>query len=462
LTAPPAAAADTGFTFADPLAVGLVFIGFAVFAAVGALSHQRERAFSASLIYLGLGIAAATMIELLDVRWIDPFDDATLIEHLAEFAVIVALFGTGLKLERALEPGAWPSVTRLLVIAMPLTIAAVTLFGTTVMGLSLGAAIMLGAILAPTDPVLAGDVGVGPPGDEDEHDPNFALTAEAGLNDGLAFPFVNLAIAIAAAGTLAPQDWAAHWFGVDVIWKLAAGVGVGWAVGRLLGWLTFRIPNRARLSRTGDGFVALGVTCLAYGLTEMAHGYGFLAVFVAALSLRAAERNHDYHERLHDFAEQLERLLMMVLLVIFGASITGGLFAPLDWKALVFAAVTLLLIRPLTGWIGLLGLPHPADERAVMAFYGIRGLGSAYYLAYAYNREAFAQAEYVWAVLGLVVLVSIVMHGTTVTPVMRRLDHRRKRKERRRRGDAASGRERRPESLPELAGAEAPRSGAAT
>ncbi|CAN5121569.1 hypothetical protein BH20ACT16_BH20ACT16_11170 [soil metagenome] len=173
----PVLAAERGFSFADPYAIGLAFAGVAVFAAVGALSHQHERAFSASLIYLGLGVAAATLIDLLGVRWIDPLKDATLIEHLAEFAVIVALFGAGLKLERAFDRRMWGSVARLLGIVMPLTIAAVALFGSAVMGLSLGAAIILGAALAPTDPVLAGDVGVGPPGDEEEREPNVALTA---------------------------------------------------------------------------------------------------------------------------------------------------------------------------------------------------------------------------------------------------------------------------------------------
>src|SRR5918998_2515982 len=171
-------AADRGFSFADPYAIALAFAGVAVFAAVGALSHERERAFSASLIYLALGVGAATIIDVLGVRWIDPLDDAVAIEHLAEFALIVALFGTGLKLERALDRRMWGSVARLLGIVMPLTIAAVALFGSAVMGLSLGAAIILGAALAPTDPVLAGDVGVGPPGEEDEHDAHVALTTE--------------------------------------------------------------------------------------------------------------------------------------------------------------------------------------------------------------------------------------------------------------------------------------------
>src|SRR4051794_26124341 len=196
-SAVPVLASSPGFDVGDPYALALAFAGVAVFAAVGALSHQHERAFSASLIYLGLGLGAATVIDLIDVRWIDPFADANIIEHLAEFAVIVALFGTGLKLERALDARPWLSVGRLLGIVMPLTIAAVTLFGTAVMGLSLGAAIVLGATLAPTDPVLAGDVGVGPPGEEDVHEANVALTAEAGLNDGLAFPFVFLGTYVA-------------------------------------------------------------------------------------------------------------------------------------------------------------------------------------------------------------------------------------------------------------------------
>ncbi|MGH2986246.1 MAG: cation:proton antiporter, partial [Solirubrobacterales bacterium] len=176
---PPPIAAERGFSFADPYVVGLLFCGLAVFAAIGALSHERERAFSAAIIYLGLGAAAAIAIGLFDISWVDPLADAELIERLSELAVIIALFGTGLKLDRPLDWVSWSGVGRLLGIAMPLTIAGVVAFGTGVMGLSLGAAIVLGAILAPTDPVLAGDIGVGPPGDEEEHEPNFSVTGEA-------------------------------------------------------------------------------------------------------------------------------------------------------------------------------------------------------------------------------------------------------------------------------------------
>jgi NhaP-type Na+/H+ or K+/H+ antiporter len=154
---------------------------------------------------------------------------------------------------------------RMLAFAMPLSILGIALVGGWLLGLGVAAALLLGAALAPTDPVLAADVQVGPPRSGEEDEVRFTLTAEAGLNDGLAFPFVNLAVAFVAHGELA-GPWLAHWAVEDVLWKLAAGGGVGWVVGRVLGWLTFRMPNRAGLSRTGEGFVALGITFLAYGL----------------------------------------------------------------------------------------------------------------------------------------------------------------------------------------------------
>ena len=276
--------------------------------------------------------------------------------------------------------------------------------------------------------MLASDVQVGPPGEGLEDEVRFTLTSEAGLNDGLAFPFVNLAIALALAGQTG-EPWLVKWLTVDVLWKLSAGLVAGWIVGRVLGWLTFRLPNRARLSRTGDGFVALGITCLAYGLTEMVHGYGFLAVFVAALGLRSAERNSKYHEKLHDFAEQLERLTMMMLLVLFGGAIAdGGLFRAVSFEVVVYALLAVFLVRPLSGWISLLGRDQRLDEKAVISFFGIRGLGSAYYLAYGLGHAKFEQPDLLWSTTGLIVLISILLHGTTVTPVMRYLDRQRQKR----------------------------------
>jgi NhaP-type Na+/H+ or K+/H+ antiporter len=397
----------------------------------------KELPLSLPIVCVGLGFALFSIPGLPGVAP-HPSDYPEVTERLTEFIVIIALMGAGLKLDRALAWRAGSLTWRLLGIAMPLTILALALLGYALLGLGVASAVLLAASLAPTDPVLASDVQVGGPREGKEDEVRFALTSEAGLNDGLAFPFVNLAVALALAAETG-GDWFLEWVAIDVVWKLAAGVGVGWIVGRGLGWLTFRMPNRAKLSRTGDGFVALGVTCLAYGLTEMAHGYGFLAVFVAALGLRAAERNHSYHEKLHDFAEQLERLLMMVLLVIFGGTIAaGGLFRGLTWEAGLFAIIALFLVRPISGWISLIGSRPEADERAVISFFGIRGLGTVYYLAYGVNHAHFPDADLLWSVSGLIILISIVLHGTTVTPAMRHLDRRAQRR-RKPQDDAAQG-----------------------
>jgi NhaP-type Na+/H+ or K+/H+ antiporter len=350
-----------------------------------------------------------------------PVEHLAITERLTELVILIALMGAGLKLDRPLTLASSGLTWRLLGLAMPLTIAALALLGYALLGLGAAAAMLLAASLAPTDPVLASDVQVGPPRQGLEDEVRFTLTSEAGLNDGLAFPFVNLAIALALMGS----GWFGKWVLVDVFWKLAAGLVIGWLVGRLLGWLIFRLPNRAKLSRTGDGFVALGVTCLAYGITEMAHGYGFVAVFVAALGIRAAERHHSYHEKLHDFVEQLERLLMMVLLVIFGGAIVaGGLFRALSLEAVIYAVIAVFLIRPIAGWLSMVGAKQRTDEKAIIAFFGIRGLGSAYYLAYGLNHGKFENPDALWSVVGLIVLISVVLHGTTVTPVMRWLDQR--------------------------------------
>lgn len=351
-----------------------------------------------------------------------PQEHPSIAERLTEFVVIIALMGAGLKLDRPLAFATSGPTWRLLGIAMPLTIGALALLGHALLGLNAAAAMLLAASLAPTDPVLASDVQVGPPHQGLEDDVRFTLTSEAGFNDGLAFPFVNLALAMALA-TNGP--WFRDWLLVDVIWKLSVGWAVGWIVGRFLGWLIFRLPNRAKLSRTGDGFVALGVTCLAYGLTELAHGYGFLAVFVAAVGIRAAERNHSYHEKLHDFVEQLERLFMMVLLVIFGGAIVaGGLLKALTIEAVLFALLAIFVVRPVSSWISLYGGEQRRDERAVISFFGIRGLGSAYYLAYGLNHGKFENPDVLWSAAGLIILISIILHGTTVTSAMRWLDRR--------------------------------------
>ncbi len=354
----------------------------------------------------------------------NPLENREITEHLTEFVLIISLMGAGLKLDRPLSLAGWATTWRLLAVSMPLTIFLIAFLGWTLLGLSLASAVLLGAALAPTDPVLASDVQVGPPNSEEEDDVRFALTSEAGLNDGLSFPFVYLAIALAAS-QVSGEAWVTDWLLVDVLWKLSAGLAVGWSSGMVLGYLTFKVPKPTQLSRTHEGLVAIGITCLTYGLTELVHGYGFLAVFVSALTLRTMERRHRYHDELHAFTEQTERLLMMIILVCFGAAIAeGSVFAALTWPVAGAALIIVLIVRPLSGLIGLADQKHPWEERAAIAFFGIRGLGSFYYLAFALGMATFDKADTLWATVCLTVLISIVLHGVTVTPVMRYLDRR--------------------------------------
>lgn len=384
----------------------------------------KDLPLSLPIICIAIG-ALFVWSPLSPIVGVNPLENRYLTERLTEFVVIVSLMGAGLKLDRPIAWRGWETTWRMLGIAMPLTIAAIALLGWGILGLGVAAALLLGAALAPTDPVLASDVQVGPPQSGQEDEVRFALTSEAGLNDGAAFPFVYLAIAIALSQATG-EPFLADWLLVDVVWKLAAGIGIGWLGGKMMGYLAFHLPHRIGLSETGDGFVALGITCLAYGSAELINGYGFLAVFVAALALRSVERGHHYHENLHSFAEQIERLVMMVLLVCFGAAIAdGSIFAALNWEVVAVAALILFVVRPLCGWVALAFFRAPAVEKAVIAFFGIRGLGSFYYIAYALGQAEFEQPEILWVTVCLVVLASIVMHGVTVTPIMRRLDRQR-------------------------------------
>lgn len=349
-----------------------------------------------------------------------PDKTPTLVERGAELIVIVSLMGAGLKIERALAWDTWNVTWRLLGIAMPLTILLALLLGQQLLGLGLATALLLAGSLAPTDPVLAGDVQIEHDENEEEAEAKFALTSEAGLNDALAFPFVHLAIAIAAAGGVTGKvlsDWVIG----DVMWKLGAGVVVGAALGWLIGLVIYRLPSKTRLSRTGDGFIALGATLAVYSMAEFAHGYGFLAVFVAGLMIRRAARGHEFSKRLHDFADESERLLMMLLLLLFGGMLAAGLLDGIGWHEIAFATIMLLVIRPLAGWISLIGVKRPKLELAIIAFFGIRGLGSVYYLSYGFNHGAFEYEFSLWGTLGLIIVASIVMHGIFMTSALNRL-----------------------------------------
>jgi NhaP-type Na+/H+ or K+/H+ antiporter len=380
----------------------------------------RKAPLSLPILCVGAGAALFALPPLRPFA-VHPLQFPVLVERLSELVVIVSLMGAGLKIDRMIGLRSWMLTWRLLGIAMPVTIVIVAGLALGLLGLGLAAALLIAAVLAPTDPVLASDVQVGGPGEGKEDEARFALTSEAGLNDGFAFPFVHLAIALSAA-SFGSGDLLA-WFGHDLLWKTLLGAVGGYAIGRGLGYLTFHLPMRASLSRTGDGFVALAVTLLAYGVVEILGGFGFLAVFVSALALRNASRENDYHDRLHDFAEEAERLLMMLLLVLFGGIVAfGGLLAQFDWPMLLFVAGVLLVARPAAGLLSLVGSKLPWREQLVISFFGIRGMGSIYYLAFALNHASFAEPHRLWAMVGGVVLASILLHGITVTPALRLLD----------------------------------------
>lgn len=351
-----------------------------------------------------------------------PDNTPVLVERVTELVVIVSLMGGGLKIERVLAWKSWNVTWRLLGIAMPLTILLVMLLGYHLLGLGLATALLFAGSLAPTDPVLAGDVQIEHDENEEEAEAKFALTSEAGLNDALAFPFIHLAIAIAAAGSLS-GDILADWVLTDIFLKLSVGLLVGAALGWLIGAVIYRLPAHTRLSRTGDGFIALGATLVVYAATEFAHGYGFLAVFVAGLTIRRAAQGNEFNKKLHDFADESERLLMMLVLLFFGGMIAAGLLDDIGWEEAVFAAIMLLVIRPLAGWVSLIGVKRPKLELAIIAFFGIRGLGSVYYLSYGFNHARFDYEYSLWGTLGLIIAGSIFMHGVLVTPALKRLGH---------------------------------------
>ncbi len=382
------------------------------------------RPFSLPLVFLLVGVGLGFLPGLPAV---DPLDHGVVVEHLTEVVVIIALMGAGLAIDRPVGWRRWASAWRLIAIAMPLTIALVAITGSVLGGLPLAAAVLLGAVMAPTDPVLAGDVQVGEPSDGTrEAEARFAITAEAGLNDGAAFPAVYLALALAAAGGWG--GWFVGWALVDVVVRAAIGIAIGLALGWGLGWLFFRARQGFwRLPENVEGFTALAVTFLAYGLTQLATGYGFVAVFVAACAIRSVERSHGAHQVAHGFVEQVERMLTAWLVLLLGVAIADGLLAELTGGLAAVAVLLVMVFRPVVGWISLLGTPSGRRERVVIAFFGVRGIGSLYYLSYALENGEFPGPP-LWSAVGFAVALSVVVHGLTATPVVRWLDAARERR----------------------------------
>jgi len=401
----------------DTYPLVLSVLGTAILAAAVLPRILKRLPLSLPIVYVAAGMVLFSLPIGIEAPRPNP-EDANRAERLTELVVIVSLMGAGLKLRRPLGWRTWGSTWRLLGIAMPLTIGGIALVAGAGLGLPLATAILLGAVLAPTDPVLASDVQIdGPSEDDADQDVRFALTSEAGLNDALAFPFTNLAIAIAGGGS-----WLLAWAIDDVVIKLTIGLVVGLLLGQIIAYLTFGLPTRWNLARSRQGFVSVGATLLVYGVAELAHGYGFLSVFVAAVVIRRYELDHEYHEELHEFAETLERLASIVFLLLLGGSAVDGALNALTPAGIAIALVIVLVVRPLAGIVSLVGSPVDQPSRWAIAFYGIRGMGTVYYLAHAVTEEVFPHALEVWAVAILVILCSILIHGTTAWAAMARVE----------------------------------------
>jgi NhaP-type Na+/H+ or K+/H+ antiporter len=431
-------------------------IGALWFTIIGALlittgvvgSVLRRLPLTTSLLYLAVGVVLGPLgVGLIRI---DPVRDAEWLERLTEVAVLVSLFAAGLKLRTALSDKRWHTPVRLATASMVLTVGLIALVGVFLLRLPLGAAVLLGAVLAPTDPVLASDVQVGHALDRDRL--RFSLTGEAALNDGTAFPFVMLGLGLLGLHELGEYGW--KWFAVDVVWAVAAGLAVGWAmawgVSRVVLWL-----RREKQEAVGlDDLIALGLIAAAYGVALLVKGYGFLAVFAAGFALRREERRHtaattgsdappDVHaaaragqedvatapetapaymaEAALGFTEQLERLMEVSVVLLLGGMLTTR---SITLDGLWFVPLLFLVIRPLAVLLGA-GTRGPALPRRLTMWFGIRGIGSVYYLMYAivHGLEEPLASQLV-ALVFTTVAASVIAHGISVTPLMRHYQER--------------------------------------
>ncbi|MBT0962428.1 cation:proton antiporter [Denitromonas sp. IR12] len=390
---------------------------------LGATVLRRLPATSA-LLYLAVGLVAGPSV--LALFHFNPLKQSALFELLTEAAALVSLFAAGVKMPVPFSFARWRTPMLLAFVSMTVTVALVAGFGVTALGLPLGAAILLGAIVAPTDPVLATDVQVRHPGDRDRL--RFTLTCEAGMNDGSAFPFAMLGLGLLGLHELG--DAGVRWVLVDVLWATGAGVAIGVAGGTTLALAVDRF-RRARpdVELLGD-FLGLGLIGAVYGLSVLVDAWGFLAVFFSAVALRQTERKlaeraagqpgAPLSEASLIFKEHLERLSELVLILLIG----GMLFVESwSWRAVGFTAFLFLVARPLSVWIGLAGTRTPWSLRRMAAWFGVRGIGSLYYLMFAIQQglpEALA-LELIHLTL-VVVTLSIILHGISVKPMMGRYD----------------------------------------
>jgi NhaP-type Na+/H+ or K+/H+ antiporter len=408
-------------THLNPYILILIVIGLAALGMAWMPAFTKSTKISYSILYVAFGAAlyalAGSFLPLPD-----PISKSTITVRLTEMIVLVSLMGSGLKIDRPFSLRNWSVPLRLVSITMLLTIAGVTAIGYYWLGFSLAAAALLGAVLAPTDPVLAADVQVGPPTEGDRTHSKFALTAEAGMNDGTAFPFTWLAILL-ATGELATKGWAG-WLQYQLFYKLAAGVVIGYLLGKALGWLFFRLPEIVDGAKVRDGFVALCATLLVYGVTEAVHGYGFISVFVCAVTMREWNAIIKCTKPCTNSPTRLKGYWFVLCCCFLAGSLVSGLLDALSWPLAGVGVFFVLVLRPAIGALSLWGTGLHLKEKLAIGFFGIKGIGSFYYLAFALGETAFPEQDILWSLTGFTVLLSIIVHGLTATSIMKKLDVR--------------------------------------
>jgi NhaP-type Na+/H+ or K+/H+ antiporter len=426
----------------------LLFLVAGALFVVRALSGSvlKRLPLTTSLVYLAVGyLLGPRGASLLHI---DVVTNALLVERLTEIVVIVSLFTSGLKLRVAWKDPLWRLPLRLAFGSMAITVGLIALIGVIGLGLSVGAAILLGAILAPTDPVLASDVQVSDPQDQDRL--RFGLTGEAGLNDGTAFPFVMLGLGLLGHHELGAFGW--RWLTIDLVWASLGGLAIGALLGTSVGHIVLFLRRTHKEAVGLDDFLTLGLIALSYSVALLAHTYGFLAVFAAGLALRWIEQRStgddleavakeiqqgDDSLAVHPetapaymtqavlgFNEQLERIGEVAIVVLVGAMLAGNFTLDALW----FVPMLLLLVRPVAVFLGLIGSHTMPTQRRLMAWFGIRGIGSLYYLTYAITHGLEEPLARRLAELTMTTIaVSVIVHGISVTPLMvryeRHLEH---------------------------------------
>lgn len=401
--------------------------------AMGLTSSILKRSpLTSAIIYLAVGVLVGPTV--LDLFHFNPLKESALLEALTEIAVLISLFSAGVKMPVPFSLSRWRAPILLATVSMALTVAMVAAFAHYVLGLPAGAGVLLGAILAPTDPVLATDVQIRHPGDRDRL--RFTLTCEAGMNDGSAFPFVMLGMGLLGLHELG--DFALNWIVVDVLWATVAGIAIGVAGGAALarlGWKLRRAPLKYELM---DDFLGLGLIGVVYGVAVSLHAWGFLAVFFAAVALRQTEMKLQSQETVwadtHKspepeppptvsegslvFKEHLERLSEVVLVLLIG----GTLFLDSwSWKAVGLALFLFMVARPVSVLASLAGTRTQWRIRGLTGWFGVRGIGSLYYLMYAIQHGLPEELALELIQLTLIVVtLSILLHGTSVKSLMDR------------------------------------------